>query len=444
MEERKDIERLFQEKFKNFEAAPSLEVWNAIENKLQKKKKRRVLPIWWFASGIAASLLIGILLFNKSNIKNDEVFEENPVVIEELKTDIKVLENPIKVEDSIQTEIVLNETKKEVNKKNKSEKDRKRISSGLIEKKIATQKPKEKREDKSEGFLSDQKNAMEKIFSKELEKKDIKTVIAKNNTVLSTNKKKDFIAELKKLDSTQVVVTNNKKKKWTVTPTVGVLNANSFSNASPLDQSLAANTSGNNSVSFGVKVDYKLNDKWSLQTGIYQQNVDFSANNLAVVSNVTGSDLNNVNYSSDVSFLISNNETLSDAVVLSGANIVSHNATLQQTYGYIEVPIEVKYTVLQNEKFNTRLISGFSTLFLNKNNLSLESSNTTRNVGKATNLNSVNFSGNFGLDFNYSLNKNFNLNISPIFKVQMNTFSNSANGFRPYTIGVYSGLSYKF
>src|SRR5690606_532034 len=57
----KKIDRLFQEKFKDFEATPREEVWQNIEAKLKKKKKRRVVPIWFRLSGAAAVLLIGLL-----------------------------------------------------------------------------------------------------------------------------------------------------------------------------------------------------------------------------------------------------------------------------------------------------------------------------------------------------------------------------------------------
>ena len=47
MSEKKNIERLFQEKFKDFEAIPSQKVWDNIEEELQKKKRRKVVPIWF-------------------------------------------------------------------------------------------------------------------------------------------------------------------------------------------------------------------------------------------------------------------------------------------------------------------------------------------------------------------------------------------------------------
>ena len=52
MKENKNIERLFQEKFKDFEALPPEESWDIIANRLNKKKKR-IVPLWFQLSGIA-------------------------------------------------------------------------------------------------------------------------------------------------------------------------------------------------------------------------------------------------------------------------------------------------------------------------------------------------------------------------------------------------------
>jgi len=42
MSERKNINKLFQEKFENFEVTPDEMVWKNIENKLQQKKKEEL------------------------------------------------------------------------------------------------------------------------------------------------------------------------------------------------------------------------------------------------------------------------------------------------------------------------------------------------------------------------------------------------------------------
>ena len=75
MGEKKHIDRLFQERFKDFEVQPDDAVWSNIEAKLnEKKKKRRVIPIWWRYAGVAALLLlaftIGAYLFDRDNSEN--------------------------------------------------------------------------------------------------------------------------------------------------------------------------------------------------------------------------------------------------------------------------------------------------------------------------------------------------------------------------------------
>lgn len=62
MSERKNIDRLFQEKFKDFEAMPPEDAWANIEAKLDEKKKRRIVPFWWKLSGVAAVFLLGFFV----------------------------------------------------------------------------------------------------------------------------------------------------------------------------------------------------------------------------------------------------------------------------------------------------------------------------------------------------------------------------------------------
>ena len=90
------------------------------------------------------------------------------------------------------------------------------------------------------------------------------------------------------------------------------------------------------------------------------------------------------------------------------------------------------------------LISGFSTLVLNENKVNLNSNNVNMTIGEANNLNKVHYSGNIGLGLNYSISKNINFNFEPVFKYQVNTFSNDVGNFKPFAVGIYSGINYRF
>ena len=65
-------------------------------------------------------------------------------------------------------------------------------------------------------------------------------------------------------------------------------------------------------------------------------------------------------------------------------------------------------------------------------------------IGKATNLNNMHFSTNLGLGFSYNFIKNFQLNLEPMLKYQINAFTTNSGNFKPYIVGISTGLSYKF
>ena len=81
MSDKKHIDRIFQEKLKDFEATPDKAVWDNISSQLnQKKKNRKVIPFWWKLTGVAASLIllltVGNLIFNDSKITTNAVDTE--------------------------------------------------------------------------------------------------------------------------------------------------------------------------------------------------------------------------------------------------------------------------------------------------------------------------------------------------------------------------------
>ena len=90
------------------------------------------------------------------------------------------------------------------------------------------------------------------------------------------------------------------------------------------------------------------------------------------------------------------------------------------------------------------MIGGFSTLFLGNNEVVVNDGDFRTVLGEANNLNTVSFSTNIGLGFNYNLSKRLTLNVEPMFKYQLNPYTNSSANFRPYYLGVFSGVSFKF
>jgi hypothetical protein len=73
MRESKKIERLFQEKFKDFEAIPPSNSWNIITSKMNtSEKEKRKLPFFFTFAHIAATfILIGFLSLNYDELKTN-------------------------------------------------------------------------------------------------------------------------------------------------------------------------------------------------------------------------------------------------------------------------------------------------------------------------------------------------------------------------------------
>jgi hypothetical protein len=121
----------------------------------------------------------------------------------------------------------------------------------------------------------------------------------------------------------------------------------------------------------------------------------------------------------------------------------SGEVELIQNISYYEVPLELTYALVNN-KFGINVIGGFSTLFLGNNEVSVQAGDFSGTLGEANNLSSVSFTTNVGLGFDYKINKKFTFNIEPMFKYQLNPYTDSSVGFKPYYVGIYSGLSFKF
>jgi hypothetical protein len=79
--DKKHIDRLFQEGLKNFEATPSHSVWeNVSEQLLNNQEQRKVIPLWMKLSAIAASL---VLLFT---FGNNLFFQDSTIIPESNET----------------------------------------------------------------------------------------------------------------------------------------------------------------------------------------------------------------------------------------------------------------------------------------------------------------------------------------------------------------------
>lgn len=239
-----------------------------------------------------------------------------------------------------------------------------------------------------------------------------------------------------------------KKQKWNIRPQLAPLFYNSMSQGSPIDAQFAGNEKEyDNDLSYGLGINYALTDRISIRTGINTVNLSYKTNNIQFYAALE-QQMPNIAMSSPANIVVQNAEFApgpgSQGIVADQLATNKFSGSLVQKMGYIEVPVEMSYKLL-DKRFGIDIIGGVSTLFLNENNVSVVSMQGYRSeVGEAENLNNVHFSTNIGIGFKYRIWKSFEASFEPMFKYQVNTFSDNSGNFRPYFIGLYSGLSFSF
>jgi hypothetical protein len=272
-------------------------------------------------------------------------------------------------------------------------------------------------------------------------------------TEISTNKKSIYDAiEESKTEEAIAKVDRTPGNRWDVTPNFAPVYYNSLGEGSSIDPSFADNAqSGDVNFSYGVQVSYNITDRLSLRSGVSNVDVSYATGGVELGTGPVSQALSSINYGGrQVVLTAFDSGTLMNASGENGdpfSNITpkstSGDVELIQNISYFEVPLELKYAVL-NKKFGVNLIGGFSTLFLGNNDITAQASNFSETLGEANNLSSVSFSTNVGIGFDYKISRKFKFNIEPMFKYQLNPYTDSSVNFRPYYLGVYTGLSFKF
>jgi hypothetical protein len=551
MKENKNIERLFQEKFKDFEALPPEDSWDFIADRLHKKKKKRIIPIWFQFSGVAATLLlVGALVWNfLGNNETKELPNFENTIVNGNETDNKESNSKTKftTDESLVYDTKLNNNNSNknsldsdqqnnnkskiykenlLNKQNKinsgktntiitynelekntdsNYKRKKKSNNNFKQQRFAKENPetvvvsngKKSTTKRKSKFKSNKSNvgfeneistdlivADKSSKEQQIMKNDIdaffeqsttnKTLVTNNDSINSETNNTNVLASTEIIckDSTliaEVLKETNpleellkekevgknedekeeKRSKWAISTNASPVYFNSLAEGSSIDEQFNSNSKNyTTTLSIGLAGSYAINDKLSLKTGVNSINLSYNTNDVLFESRMREVDNNipTISRNANASNMVfsSKNGTVNE---ISGdvENVIIDNniGALKQNISYIEVPLELSYKLI-DKKFGVEIIGGMSTLFLNQNNISLVTNGLEMEVGRANNLNNIHFSSNVGLGFKYSFWKSFNANFQPMFKYQINTFNQNSSNFKPYFIGLYSGISFSF
>jgi hypothetical protein len=234
-------------------------------------------------------------------------------------------------------------------------------------------------------------------------------------------------------------------------------------------RNLDANSSESGKLTYagGIQVNYKPTGRLSIESGLFYNRMgvnieeysNFSDGRMFAAMEVVGEGAGNViSISNSMGTVVAedkslfvNNYSAKDAVAdyhLLTPRALSYNNSavdgFSQTFEFIEIPLSLKYTII-DRAFKLQLIGGMSTNLLMNNVLSASTSTGTEQVGEFIDLRTFNYSGNAGIGFIYDFAKNFSLSVEPRFRYYLNSINVSdLPPTRPYTFGLQTGVNYTF
>ncbi len=432
MKEKKYIDRLYQEKFRDFEAAPRDAVWKSIETKLQEKRERKTaVPFWFRYAGVAALFAFLFMLGDwllpvtpSTTVANEET--------EETTTSPSIT--------PVNSSIVFTP----------SEEDR-----GLLEENSTISAQKENsvialNSDKKEQTFRTSEEGASRIGSKNA---IFDTPVPVAGSSLTKEETPDISEELKpsifdalKTSEETEIASTERKSNFEVSTHATPIYYGKIGRSNPLDVGFDEHRKAEVTYSYGVSVAMNISDKIKIRSGVNRVDLSYSTSgigyqSIAGVYPVRNASLVKVK-DPDIKMVTGNvNGRTRSSTNRTPAGVFT-SGNLNQKMGYIEVPVEFEIT-LWERRFELNLIGGGSTLFLDENEVVLNTGSILAE-GKADNLNDVSFSANLGLGVDYNLSEKFKLNLEPMLKYQLKTFDAPTGDVQPYFFGVYTGFSYKF
>lgn len=229
-----------------------------------------------------------------------------------------------------------------------------------------------------------------------------------------------------------------------------------------------SNSEGSGNVSGGFSVQYQTGKKWSVESGIYYAKdgqrssnsppterfysvapamamAEKSYFNTAV--NMVGGQLAMNSTAGVIQFsgtprgaeMATNVEDS-----YNGATTLLTSGDFEQVFDFIEIPVYLRYNLIDS-KIGVEVLGGFNAGIVAGNNVLMENRFGTQNVGKTADISTLNVSGTIGFGVNYSLSQRISLAVEPRLNYYLNSINKNPDVmFRPYRVGVYTGIYYQF
>ena len=257
----------------------------------------------------------------------------------------------------------------------------------------------------------------------------------------------------------------NQSDRWSVAALVSpTYYTNIYSGSDDLGAREISDEQALFSYSGGVAFSYKINKRLSVQSGLYYSSFGQELSGITSFGgfrpyDYTKGDRNfevltasGIVYTNNADVFLSDN--LSDSRISTRytndvfdpakANLQFLNNSLRQNFSYLELPVFLRYKIV-DKTVDFNIIGGLSSNLLVNNSVYASLDGSKYQVGKTEGLSLITFSSALGLGMEYSFTNNLSLNLEPTFRYYINPFSEiSGLKIHPYSLGIFSGLSFRF
>jgi hypothetical protein len=217
------------------------------------------------------------------------------------------------------------------------------------------------------------------------------------------------------------------------------------------------------SYSGGVALSYKINRRFSVQSGLYYSKIGQELSGISAYSgffqydNAKGTSnfdvltaSGTVKTSNPDVFLRDNfngdrvfTRYTSDVFDPVKAELNYIDNSLRQNFSYLELPVFVRYKLV-DKTLDFNIVGGISSNLLVSNTVSA-GTGVKYQVGETQGLNNITFSSSLGMGMEYNFSDKLSLNLEPTFRYYFNPFGSITGiNIHPVSFGIFSGFSYRF
>ena len=262
-------------------------------------------------------------------------------------------------------------------------------------------------------------------------------------------------------------ITSNIADRWSIAAIASPTYNSSFTSGKDvLSQQLLASEKNVSSYSGGVAFSYKVNKRFSIQSGLFYSSVGQKVDGINSFAGFQKYDITKGDRNFEVlttsGLVYTNNGDVyliatgpvdrvmtASAYNIDGfdpqkANLQYLNNSIQQNFSYLELPVVLRYKLI-DKKVDFNVIGGVSYNILVNNSVFTTVDGARYSIGKTEGLNQISLSSSLGMGMEYDLSEKFSLNLEPTFRYYLNPYNKvTGSNIHPYSFGIFSGVSYKF